>query len=83
MCYSTSSPLEKSDKNSILDVNILKSYLSKMEDYPVKKIEVALPIYSWGIITNHLGKHKLINALSKKISTTLTLRRCQTLRLKF
>jgi hypothetical protein len=39
MCYSTSSPLEKSDKNSILDVNILKSYLSKMEDYPVKKLK--------------------------------------------
>ncbi|WET48495.1 hypothetical protein PYS58_18200 [Chryseobacterium indologenes] len=66
MCYSTSSPLDQSDKNSILDVNILKSYLSKMGDYPIKKIEVALPIYSWGIITNHLGKHKLVNALSKK-----------------
>lgn len=66
MCYSTSSPLENSDKNSILDVNILKSYLSKLEDYPLKKIEVALPIYSWGIVTNYLGKHKLINALSKK-----------------
>ncbi|MCQ9636518.1 hypothetical protein MP477_16305 [Chryseobacterium sp. WG23] len=66
MCYSTSSPLEKSDKNSILDVAILKSYLSRMEDYPIKTIEVALPIYSWGIVTNHLEKHKLINALSKK-----------------
>lgn len=66
MCYSTSSPLENSDKNSILDVNILKSYLSKLENYPIKKIDVALPIYSWGIITNHLGKHKLINALSEK-----------------
>lgn len=66
MCYSTSSPLENSDKNSILDVNTLKNYLSKLEDYPVKKIEVALPIYSWGIVTNHLGKHKLINALSEK-----------------
>lgn len=66
MCYSTSSPLENSDKNSILDFNILKSYLSKLEDYPIKNIEVALPIYSWGIVTNHLGKHKLINALSKK-----------------
>ncbi|SHE77186.1 hypothetical protein [Chryseobacterium vrystaatense] len=66
MCYSTSSPLENSNKNSILDVTILKSYLSKLEDYPVKKIEVALPIYSWGIVTNHLEKHKLINALSKK-----------------
>ncbi|WP_228443016.1 hypothetical protein [Chryseobacterium nematophagum] len=66
MCYSTSSPLENSDKNSILDVNILKSYLSKIEDYPIKNIEVALPIYSWGIVTNHLKKHKLINALSKQ-----------------
>jgi hypothetical protein len=37
-----------------------------MEDYPIKKIEVPLPIYSWGIVTNHLGKHKLINALSKR-----------------
>lgn len=66
MCYSTSSPLENSEKNSILDLNILKSYLSKLEDYPITKIEVALPIYSWGIVTNHLGKHKLINALSVK-----------------
>lgn len=66
MCYSTSSPLENSDKNSILDLNIMKSYLAKLEDYPIKKIEVALPIYSWGIVTNHLGKHKLINALSAK-----------------
>ncbi|MGK6342128.1 hypothetical protein ACMGDK_07810 [Chryseobacterium sp. DT-3] len=66
MCYSTSSPLENSSKNSILDVTVLKSYLSKLEDYPVKKIEVALPIYSWGIVTNHLEKHKLINALSRK-----------------
>lgn len=66
MCYSTSSPLENSDKNSILDLNIMKSYLSKLEDYPIQKIEVALPIYSWGIVTNHLGKHKLINALSAK-----------------
>nr|WP_314493542.1 hypothetical protein [uncultured Chryseobacterium sp.] len=66
MCYSTSSPLENSDQNSILNVAILKSYLSKLEEYPLKKIEVALPIYSWGIVTNHLGKHKLINALSEK-----------------
>lgn len=66
MCYSTSSPMENSIKNSILDLDILKSYLSKLEDYPLKNIEVALPIYSWGIVTNHLGKHKLINALSVK-----------------
>lgn len=66
MCYSTSSPLENSGKNSILDVQILKSYLKDIDKYPIKNIDVALPIYSWGIVTNHLGKHKLINALSEK-----------------
>lgn len=66
MCYSTSSPLENSDRNSILDVTLLKNYLSKIDEYPIKNIEVALPIYSWGIVTNHLGKHKLINALSQQ-----------------
>ena len=64
MCYSTSSPIENSGKNSILDVAILKKYLSEVENYPLKNIRVALPIYSWGIITNHLGKHKLVNGLS-------------------
>lgn len=79
MCYSTSSPLENDNKNSILDVSILKNYLSTLQAYPIKNIEVALPLFSWGIITNHLGKHKLVNALSvsdlelpglKKISET-------------
>jgi hypothetical protein len=54
MCYSTSSPLENSDKNSILDIQILKNYLSEVQNYPIKKIDVALPI-SWGIVTNHFG----------------------------
>ena len=66
MCYSTSSPLENSDKNSILDIQLLKNYLSELNDYPIEKMDIALPIYSWGIITNHLGKRKLINALSEK-----------------
>ncbi len=82
MCYSTSSPLEKSDKNSILDVGTLKSYLSKLEDYPIKKIEVALPVYSWGIVTNHLEKHKLINALSKRILIIPILKRFHLKKLK-
>lgn len=63
MCYATSSPLENQKQNSILDVRTLKSYLRKVEDYPVK-LDIALPIYSWGIVTNHLGKKKLINALT-------------------
>ena len=63
MCYATSSPLKNQEQNSILDVRTLKSYLRNLEDYPIK-LDIALPIYSWGIITNHLGKKKLINALT-------------------
>lgn len=66
MCYSTSSPLENPDKNSILDVDLAKNYLRHIEDYPIKTIDVALPIYSWGIVTNHFGKKRLINGLSKR-----------------
>ncbi len=47
MCYSTSSPLENSDKNSILDVAVLKKYLRNLNQYPIKNIDIALPIYSW------------------------------------
>ena len=63
MCYATSSPLENQQQNSILDVKTLKSYLKHIDDYPVK-LHVALPIYSWGIVTNHVGNKKLINALT-------------------
>lgn len=66
MCYSTSSPLENSGKNSILDVALLKNYLTRIDEYPIRHIGIALPIYSWGIVTNHLGKHRLINALARK-----------------
>ncbi len=45
---------------------LLKNYLKNINDYPIKDITVALPIYSWGIVTNHLGKHKLINAINNQ-----------------
>lgn len=65
MCYATSSPLENSTRNSILELSTLKNYLTSINLYPIK-MDIALPIYSWGIVTNHVGKHKLINALSVK-----------------
>ncbi|NLX65977.1 MAG: hypothetical protein GXZ19_04280 [Bacteroidales bacterium] len=65
MCYSTSSPLEDSDKNSILDLSLLKNYLRELQRYPIQNIDIALPIFSWGIVTNHIGQHRLINGLSK------------------
>lgn len=63
MCYATSSPLENSTKNSILDVPTLKNYLADLKNYPLT-MDIALPIYSWGIVTNFKKKHKLLNALT-------------------
>ena len=65
MCYATGSPLENKNENSILNVQILKNYLTHLEDYPLD-LDIALPIYSWGIVTNHLGKKRLINAVTQQ-----------------
>lgn len=65
MCYATENPTDQSQNNSILDLNIAKDYLQNLEQYPIK-LDVALPIYSWAILTNHLGKVKLVNSFSEQ-----------------
>ncbi|MCL2761045.1 MAG: hypothetical protein FWD70_05305 [Desulfuromonadales bacterium] len=64
MCYATSSPLEGMERNSILDIPTLKSYLRSVNSYPLA-FDIALPIFSWGIVTNHLGRMKLINGVTE------------------
>jgi hypothetical protein len=64
MCYATSSPTDFSEKNSILDISLLKSYLKTINDYPVA-FDVALPIYSWAVVKNHLRQIKLINNVTE------------------
>ncbi len=63
MCYATSDPTEGMDRNSILDIRLLKNYTQKINEYPLS-FDIALPLYSWGIIKNHLGKIKLMNGLT-------------------
>lgn len=46
MCYNLINPLEDDSKNSILDLNELKSYLNIGKKYPLH-MDVALPLYSW------------------------------------
>ncbi|WP_123905776.1 hypothetical protein [Chryseobacterium sp. ERMR1:04] len=46
MCYNLINPLEDDSKNSILDLNELKSYLNTRKKYPLH-LDVALPLYSW------------------------------------
>ena len=64
MCYATSSPMEGDTRNSILDMELLKAYTTNINDYPID-FDVILPIYSWGIVTNHLGQVKLVNGLTE------------------
>ncbi len=64
MCYATSSPMEGMTRNSILDMELLKAYTTNINDYPLD-FDVILPIYSWGIVTNHFGQVKLINGLTE------------------
>ena len=63
MCYATSNPDEGMDRNSILDIGLLKGYTKNINDYPLL-FDIALPLYSWGIIKNHLGEIKLMNGLT-------------------
>jgi hypothetical protein len=45
MCYNLINPMENKDKNSILDLDELSSYLGDYE-YPLH-LDIALPLYSW------------------------------------
>jgi hypothetical protein len=46
MCYNLIKPLENKTKNSILDLDELKSYLNKRRSYPLH-LDVALPVFYW------------------------------------
>ena len=46
MCYNLIKPLSDKDKNSILDLEELKSYLNKRRSYPVH-LDIALPVFYW------------------------------------
>lgn len=46
MCYNLIKPLSNKDKNSILDIAELKSYLNERRSYPVH-LDVALPVFYW------------------------------------
>ena len=63
MCYATSSPKDNDGRNSILDIELLKDYLSGADNYPLD-FDIALPLYSWAVVRNHLGKIKLINGVT-------------------
>ncbi len=64
MCYPTSNPLETKNTNSIIALDLLKNYLQNINNYPLH-FDIVLPLYSWAIVTNHIGRKKLINGITK------------------
>ena len=49
MAYNTGDLSDSKTINSILDINILKAYIADLKTYPLE-LDVALPIFSWGIV---------------------------------
>jgi hypothetical protein len=63
MCYATANPRETNQQNSILDLKLLRRYLQNIDSYTLP-MDMALPLYSWAVVRNHLGKIKLVNGVS-------------------
>lgn len=62
MYYASSEPTDFKAKNSILDNKEASKYIQNMETYQLS-LDIALPLYSWGIVQNTFGKIKLINGV--------------------
>ncbi len=65
MAYNMGDLDDIKSENSILNIEILKSYLKNFERYPLG-LDVAFPIFSWGIVFRDGQAVKIINNLSKK-----------------
>jgi len=69
MCYNLVNPLENHSKNSILDINELRLYLTAKK-YPVK-LNVALPAYSWMQVYQNNKFVKVIYTDTKQVKRIL------------
>ncbi len=52
MVYHTAYPGKLGSRNTILDLQDAKAYLSSLEAYPLT-LDIALPIFSWVVLFNH------------------------------
>ncbi|MFK8007066.1 MAG: hypothetical protein AB8H03_11865 [Saprospiraceae bacterium] len=62
MFYNVDDVKDYKTKNSILDLEVAKQYFFNFENYPLE-LDVALPIFSWGVLYRGSGMVKLINNL--------------------
>ncbi len=69
MAYNMGDLDDRETDNSILNIETLKSYLKKFDRYPLE-LDVALPIFSWGIVFRDGEAVKIMSHLSKKDMTS-------------
>jgi hypothetical protein len=65
MCYNTGSFTDYDTRNSILDADEAAAYLRFSVSYPIP-VDVALPLFGWGVRFNNSQCAGLINGLSEK-----------------
>jgi hypothetical protein len=60
MCYNMGALTKRMTRNSILELATAKAYLSNLAAYPLP-LDVALPLFSWGVVFQHNQFARLIN----------------------
>ncbi len=63
MCYNVGELDNWNTENSILDIKILTTYLHNFDRYPLK-LDIALPLFQWGVIFRGVQLFRLVNNLS-------------------
>lgn len=63
MCYNMGNLKQYGPKNSILDLEMTKDYLSSMQTYPLK-LDVAFPLFNWGVLFQNQQFSSLLNDVS-------------------
>lgn len=62
MFYNMTDVREEETTNSILDLEVAETYVDYIEDYPLK-LDLALPIFAWGVVRRDGRTVHLINNL--------------------
>lgn len=68
MYYASSEPTDFDNKNTILNNDEAAKYIEEIDSYPLH-LDIALPLYSWGIVRNPFGQIKLINGVREATMT--------------
>ena len=76
MCYNTGDVKKLNENNSIFNYANAKPYFENVQPYP-KKLNFALPAFSWAIIFKNNQFYKIDNSLDESIFTDKTITKKQ------